>query len=494
MNLVQLSKEIEKISLKNSMVKHFSVGDIYENWNTTYTEMKYSAINIDYSSVTRYDGYNTVEAIMYYADRLMTNKKNLLNIEAESVNVIQSIINAIDENIGQVEDNYNIQFFEQKFLDDLAGAFVTVRIDVPSDLGECSITEYDMNKEAFNTIEKLKDYLYTINYDSIDYNKGYEYFNNRFKPVNFGCSAARNGQYHYRNYDWYYNENAEFVIKINGNDNRYSSIGVAGNVIKDKDVFKYNEAYSYLPFYTMDGINSEGLCCNINVTEKRGELKQNKVGKQDICGFMVVRYCLDHYKSAEEAVNGIKNELNVWLPESFENGVQFLISDSEDTYVVEFINNNTLVKRLDERPFITNFNVLDEDGELIDTINNEIDYTEIAEYGQGVERYNLLLNEEINDELFREGLKYTKAYTEDEWLTEFTGNYKTFGKLTVQDAFERPEKFLDIMEYTKDLYDNRNRETAETWQTCHSVKYNIQDKEMTIVSQEDNENEYHFSL
>lgn len=153
MNAITLLNRIKAYSKQNPLVSSACLGSIYENLNGKL-DVKYSNVNIDINSVQRSDNLVIYQVALYYSDRLLEDKSNWLEIMSASEQVLHSIINYANEALGEVEENYVITFFEQQFVDYLAGAYVTINIEVPNALGDCLIDDYVDEEETL--IERLK--------------------------------------------------------------------------------------------------------------------------------------------------------------------------------------------------------------------------------------------------------------------------------------------------------------------------------------------------
>lgn len=158
----------------------------------------------------------------------------------------------------------------------------------------------------------------------------------------------------------------------------------------------------------------------------------------------------------------------------------FIIADKDEVHVIEFINNRT-IDATNIRPFITNFHIHN-----TTTIGESIDYNSVEPFGQGVERYEdmryfMSHNEPTLENAARllQNLKYTNAYTNRRWLTEFAGLHN----LTVQDAKYHPELYNEVLANAYKAYITRKRD-GKTWQTMHSTCYDLINKKMYIGVQE----------
>lgn len=192
------------------------------------------------------------------------------------------------------------------------------------------VTSEELDKKTNNfQISKIKDYLYETYYDDIDYEYAKEYFESRSPRIEaFACSSFRRGNYFARNFDWTYNTDADFIVKTKARKGRHAVLGVASGMSElSNDVASTGEwipAYKILPFMLVDGINDKGVVCNINVVPID---KADPIGlfnatttealieeKEKICNIMLVRYVLDKFSTASEAVNYIRNYVSLYTP------------------------------------------------------------------------------------------------------------------------------------------------------------------------------------
>ena len=162
---------------------------------------------------------------------------------------------------------------------------------------------------TFTAPKKLADYLYYMEYTDYvpDLTTGEQV------KTGFACSAVRNGNFYGRNLDLDYCDVPEFVIKVAAKEGRYASIGVAAILtLKSGEVDKVSEAELLaMPNLTFDGINENGVAINCNVAPAVdldfATLLSTNYGKPRIHAVSVVRYVLDHAKSAAHGVELLKN-------------------------------------------------------------------------------------------------------------------------------------------------------------------------------------------
>lgn len=361
---------------------------------------------------------------------------------------------------------------------------------------------------------KINDYLYCINYDTIDYEVGNK-FMKELSKYGGKCSSVRCGNYHGRNYDWLYDNSVEVIVRVSGNDSRYKSIGVCSTVTgvtKDNVEQKVDlKTYGAIPFMIVDGINEKGVCCNINVVPKgdKGITKgTHPEYNTSVCELMLPRYILDNYASAREAIEEL-DKINIYAPklDNFHYEVHLMVSDATESYIVEFIENELVVHKVyGDNPtypaIMTNFYVTDvtTDSEGLVTINRngEDNVSGITPNGSGLERHNIAANwlktttaeGDIYD-LMANQLKYTHTYTnegQDVWYTELVGSPIAKGSKELTTCSSPIEDYSYSLSVTRDWYQHKDRNNPNIWQTVHTSIYDLNDKSLVLINQEDPDN------
>lgn len=155
MNFIQILRKLEAYSLSLPYVHSTNLGDIYEYLNGK-SNVKYAAVNIDINQSTRNDNLISYSIYLYYIDRLTEDKSNWMEIKTTAEQVLNSIVNYAAE-IGDVDNGWTINYFEQQFSDYCAGGYVQFNLEVPNEMGNCLIDEYkDEDKEL---IDRLKEVI-----------------------------------------------------------------------------------------------------------------------------------------------------------------------------------------------------------------------------------------------------------------------------------------------------------------------------------------------
>lgn len=377
-------------------------------------------------------------------------------------------------------------------------------------------------------LTKYSDFLYDISYNGLDYADGYELYSRDDVLTKMSCSAVKKGNWYGRNFDWYYSDSLSFHVNVkpDGKDVKYGSTGMATlnsltrEVVESKE---YSRLYDYLPFHTLDGINTEGVVVNTNVvpSQKGKTTGTTPTGTKEktITSMMLPRFILDNFSSAQEAVEYIQEHVSVYIYEpmyeNFNDDIHVMVADASKAYIIEFVNNATVVTDVTDKAIITNFHLTDvtfnSDGSVytpydksIDSAHDAVTVNGVETFGAGLERYNIangkyssLEGYEDIKALMTDDLKYTNCYTNtgdsEIWYSEACGDYTYAGHKEVY-VNSPLEDFGPVRSAMTEMYENRNRETPNTWQTVHTAIYDIQQREMHLFSQEDNEKEYLFKL
>ena len=367
----------------------------------------------------------------------------------------------------------------------------------------CSVVQ----AASFTAPKKLADYLYYIEYKdyTVDLKTGEDV------KSGFACSSVRNGNFYGRNLDLDYADVPEFVVKVAAKEGRYASIGMVANfTLKSKDVGSISEAQLLaLPNLTFDGINENGVAMNANVVPAVdldfATLLSTNHGKERIHALAVIRYVLDHAKSAAHAVELLKNMdiyggYGAW-------GLHWMLADEKETYIIECIDGE-LVARNDTDNIMTNFYInyasysnyskyTARKGQTVAGKTYE-DFPILTPHACGLERYALLKKHYAEGGKSVEGMshlmervKYSQAYeasTEPFWYTEFTE-----GNLTIANA---PMDFKAVIQSSIDTYKlhDRNIHPNNFWHTWHTAVYDLANRTLRLNIQEDYSKHYDFKL
>ena len=373
-------------------------------------------------------------------------------------------------------------------------------------------------------IERIRDHLYEITYDTYDYEDGYAYYRT-YDPTEeaFGCSEVGRGNLVGRNFDWYYADTAEFVIWTKPVAGRHATLGVAYGSpdLTDLVAQQGNEqaAYKILPFRTDDLINDQGLYIGINVVPNDyGVTTGTGGGDQDIAQNMLVRYLGDYADNAKHAIELMKG-MNVYCAMSgVGDEIHMYLKDANDSYIVEWIDNEMEIHSITDSDYdpipngqdiMTNFYIHGWNGgtKIVPHgyTEEETEATGLADHACGIERYDILSEHyrSINDvdsmKNAMQAVKYTNAYASPEeispeWCSEFLGDFPGYKNITIySDRLDLDPIFL----LQREAFANRSRQATgndRTWQTAHLSVYDIEKKTLNLWVEEDYNKMYEFKL
>lgn len=382
------------------------------------------------------------------------------------------------------------------------------QIDISGKLADIIKGSMNVGSMPYANCSKIGTYFYTMDFNNIDYDFGKRYMAERYEGSGCLCTVIQNGNIVGRNLDEHYDNSVTIMIRTAPGNGRYGSIGlISGIPTLTRELLEsgeYADVIQAAPFHTVDAVNDKGLFAEINLLT-REESKGKTTGtipaieeRERIAMPMLVRYIVDHYATVDEAIAGIRDYISVYAPDSerFSGEFHYLLADGTKTVILEFVNNEIAVRDVGPEQnypaIMANFYVdgvtLNNDNSITRNTSSEPDAENengVTPYGSGIERHNLavtgLSNADTVDGMksLMRNLFYTQAYTltENKWFTEFVGDKLT---VTTPDA-----GFAEIMEIAADAYEHRNRENPVTWQTVHSVIYDLTNKSLVVCVQQD---------
>lgn len=327
------------------------------------------------------------------------------------------------------------------------------------------IYEIENDNLPFTYLKQRGDYLYEIQFDSIPN------INNNI-PATFGaCSTFAKDNKVYRNLDFNYTENASFIVHTPKFKGMSFVDGLHNGKFQDWDMDKVAQ----LPNRLVDGINDAGLVVTTHLVFN-DNLYTSYVGDNAIPIYQIPSLLLSNCND----ITNVRNWITLYgskisIPESMQQNeytLIFFIKFKDEVYSLQPINGSYGLFDLSTQtiPKLTNFVSLGTDNISKSTFN-------LQNRPTGLERYNL-----INSGATLEDLRFTKAYENPDRLSEFIGIDGT-----TKDSSDN--WLTSIYEEAKAIYDIRNRD-GQTWQTMHSVIYDLTDKTMIVCVQEDWTKEY----
>ncbi|MBQ0034257.1 MAG: linear amide C-N hydrolase [Bacteroidales bacterium] len=304
------------------------------------------------------------------------------------------------------------------------------------------------------------------------------------------CSAIRNGNCFGRNFDWYFDQSVEFIVRVPHAEGRYASVGIAGGIVNFTSAVVESAAespyYDALPYITLDGINENGVCCCINIVPSDLPHTDNCCpGGDSLTMLMVPRYVLDRAASASEAVE-LLGKANIVSLKATDLEAHFMIADPEATYIVEWIDGRMTAVR-DSFFVMTNFYQL----------------REMTPHSMGLERYDLARQyyataaDEAGMIKLLHSLRQSRMYDRSVspfWYSEYNGNWTEFGlpDLTIASEMADYEKVIrgDIRRYHQGKRDYKQ----DIWHTKHTAIYDLDSCSLRLFVQEDYAHPFEFKV
>ena len=331
----------------------------------------------------------------------------------------------------------------------------------------------------FGQVTKAADMLYEVTFD--EYSAEFPSSSAAYEQMtgDMACSCVRSGGFVGRNFDYFMNQCPTFVIRTTAKEGRYAAVGVGRLAQMNSETVENGlpqEKLDLLPWFLLDGMNEKGLVVTSNVLYKAdwGEVPHTGTnpGAPELNDVLLVRPLLDNCATVDEAVEYMK-EFNI-TPMGSENfDLHYMISDPEKTCVVEFINNEIIVK---EQYIMTNYFT---------------NMDKLPEHPIGLERMQILREnyEEGNtmEGMYRlmQKVRYTNSYcTSNGWYSELGLTYEQ-----LQNVSEEAKAYLEMEqaefeEEQKYVKENGFREVTEWWDTTHNTVYDINNGKIWVTVHE----------
>lgn len=359
-------------------------------------------------------------------------------------------------------------------------------------------------------------YLRTMEVDHLDYDKANAYFEkNPYIPPSFGCTSAIFGNVNaaLRHYDWTYDSMMQFAVMAR--DDRFEgSFCMSAIPGLEVDTFSCDSAdkpdLDLVPFFALDGINGDGLYCAMNVVPTCAEFGVTStttptVEKRDrVCTMMLVRYILDHFSSATEAVDYIAKYVELFNPKGLVDmsiQLHFHIADANGTCIVlETIGDEV---KITPNHIATNFYEHGVTG-LSWYLPTTEDYNGgsgqgekptscgLQENAQGVERYNKCFGKVLSNECediddikeFSKELNFSRLYNKDEFdQNEETYWYSEYSDQVYYGIDAATSVYSTAISAWGSAWANKYR-GCPCWTSRHSVVYDLSEGDAYVEVEE----------
>lgn len=348
-------------------------------------------------------------------------------------------------------------------------------------------------KKAYGELTKLAPYLYEINYSDMD-----ESLFDAVEDIEAksACSSVRNGSFHGRNLDLFYNEGCEVVVHMAAGKDRFASVGVCGGSpeLTDEKLAEGDPViFAKLPLQTLDGINENGVAVNVNVVPAVDHpvCDGTKPGARRIHIGTAPRYILNHAKSAAHALELLQGlDMHGGFGDDFT--LHLMISDPKETYIVEFIDNEVRYYKGGREA----------DGNIMTNLFST-DLPQITPHAEGVERY-AIIKENYAEGNTEEGMahlmqrvKYTQAYeltTDPFWYSENNGVFDMPDGSVLDVTINTPhDEVIASIQSSLEAYQRHERK-GEFWQTVNTSVYNVDKCSLLLYVQENYDQPFRFTV
>ena len=146
MNLIQVIRLIESVASAQPSVRMIVENDIFRlNAKSDAMYGVFSFVQGQHSSSVDSSFINYMFTL-YYVDRLTANKDNQIEVQSVGIETLDNIIRLLDDEGVMAEDGYTFQVFTQRFLDECAGVFCNVTLQVP--VSTLCADEYEIKNDV----------------------------------------------------------------------------------------------------------------------------------------------------------------------------------------------------------------------------------------------------------------------------------------------------------------------------------------------------------
>lgn len=169
MNLKKLFDKIAVISKTiDPNIGHVLYGDVYELNHIQTVEYPAVVVTVGNHGANLNDYTLQYRLNIFYIDRLTDDKGNKIDVHANSIVFLNTLLKELDEDL-MISEGYEIINFNERFNDVCSGAYVTVRVGVPIEICDMPSIEYITNLKDIKITENgLYKAPYGTAYKNID--------------------------------------------------------------------------------------------------------------------------------------------------------------------------------------------------------------------------------------------------------------------------------------------------------------------------------------
>ena len=137
MTLFEIINKLKDIAISKPNINYVGDGDVYTL--NSLPNIDYSVFFITQNDHSIYQDTITYSLNLFYIDRISDSEDNVLNIQSDGMLQLMNVINTLvfSEDV-DVDGEISFTPFIQRFADQCAGVYCTVRFIVDNNLGTCS--------------------------------------------------------------------------------------------------------------------------------------------------------------------------------------------------------------------------------------------------------------------------------------------------------------------------------------------------------------------
>ena len=137
MTLFEIINKLKDIAISKPNINFVGDGDVYVL--NSLPNIDYSVFFITQNDHSIYQDTITYSLNLFYIDRISDSEDNILNIQSDGMLQLTNIINTLvfSEDV-DVDGEITFTPFIQRFSDQCAGVYCTVRFVVDNNLGTCN--------------------------------------------------------------------------------------------------------------------------------------------------------------------------------------------------------------------------------------------------------------------------------------------------------------------------------------------------------------------
>ena len=137
MTLFEIINKLKDIAINKPNINFVGDGDVYTL--NSLPNIDYSVFFITQNDHSIYQDTITYSLNLFYIDRISDSEDNVLNIQSDGMLQLTNIINTLvfSEDV-DVDGEISFTPFIQRFADQCAGVYCTVRFIVDNNLGTCN--------------------------------------------------------------------------------------------------------------------------------------------------------------------------------------------------------------------------------------------------------------------------------------------------------------------------------------------------------------------